>query len=197
GSRFEGKPYLLMPDAPAPHECPAGLVDLIRLPIVEARASGPTGISEPTDVARLVSFLDSHGEFDAEPDWFNALGAIKLACGDTEQGLLVARQITRDDATEEAFVSRWNRLASDATARPGVKLYTIGSMIKRAETLGRKFHVGKSAVAMFQGVAEMLSSPSIVPGATNGGIPMLGRGDKQAELWAPVLAAVPRIERSA
>ncbi|MDB5606188.1 MAG: virulence-associated protein, partial [Bradyrhizobium sp.] len=197
GSRFEGKPYLLMPDAPAPHECPAGLVDLIRLPVVEAQASGPTGISEPTDVARLVAFLDSHSEFDAEPDWFAALGAIKLACGDTEQGLLVARQITREDATEEAFLSRWNRLVSDPAARPGVKLYTIGSMIKRAGTLGRKFHVGKSAVAMFQGVAEMLSSPSIVPGATNGGIPMLGRGDKQAELWAPILHNVPLVERTA
>jgi hypothetical protein len=156
GSRFEGQPYLLLPDAPAPHECPAGLVELIRLPVVEAKASGPTGVSEPTDVARLVAFLDGHGEFDAEPDWFNALGAIKLACGDTEQGLLVARQITRDDASEEAFISRWNRLVSDASARPGVKLYTIGSMIKRAEALGQKFRVGKSTVAMFQGVAEML-----------------------------------------
>ncbi len=185
-----------MPDAPAPHQCPAGLVDLIRLPVVEAQANGSTGISEPTDVARLVAFLDSHGEFDAEPDWFAALGAIKLACGDTEQGLLVARQITREDATEEAFLSRWNRLASDAAARPGVKLYTIGSMIKRAETLGRKFHVGKSAAAMFQGVAEMLSSPSIVPGATNGGMPMLGRGDKQSELWAPILRNVPLVERT-
>ena len=62
-----------MSDAPAPHECPAGLVDLIRLPVIETHASGPTGISEPTDVARLVAFLDSHGDFDAEPDWFNAL----------------------------------------------------------------------------------------------------------------------------
>jgi predicted P-loop ATPase len=188
---------LLLPDAPAAHECPAGLVNLIRLPVVEAQASGPTGISEPTDVARLIAFLDGHGEFDAEPDWFNALGAIKLACGDTEQGLLVARQITREDATEEALLSRWNRLASDAAARPGVKLYTIGSMIKRAETLGRKFHVGKSAVAMFQGVAELLSSPSIVPGMTGCGMPMLARGDTQAALWAPSLAAVPHVERSA
>jgi hypothetical protein len=185
-----------MPDAPAAHECPAGLVELIRLPVVEAQASGSAGISEPTDVARLVAFLDSHGEFDAEPDWFNALGAIKLACEDTEHGLLVARQITREDATEGAFLSRWNRLASDAAGRPGVKLYTIGSMIKRAEALGQKFRVGKSAVAMFQGVAELLSSPSIVPGAT-GGMPMLARGDAQATLWAPSLAAVPRVERSA
>jgi hypothetical protein len=194
GSRFEGKPYLLMPNAPAPHQCPAGLVDLIRLPVVEAQTNGPTGISEPTDVARLVAFLDSHGEFDAEPDWFAALGAIKLACGDTEQGLLVARQITREDATEEAFLSRWNRLASDAAARPGVKLYTIGSMIRRAETLGRKFHVGRSTVAMFQGVAELFSS---LPGATGAGMPMFARGDAQAALWAPILRTVPSVDRSA
>jgi hypothetical protein len=196
GSRFEGKPYLLMPDAPAPHECPVGLSDLIRLPVIETNAGGPTGISEPTDVARLVAFLDSHGEFDAEPDWFNALGAIKLACGDTDQGLLVARQITWDDASEEAFLSRWNRLASDASARPGVKLYTIGSMIKRAEALGQKFRVGKSALAMFQGVAELVSAPSIVPGAI-AGMPMLARGDAQTALWAPTLAAVTRVERTA
>ena len=199
GSHFEGKPYLLMSDAPAPHECPAGLVDLIRLPVIETHASGPTGISEPTDVARLVAFLDSHGDFDAEPDWFNALGAIKLACGDTEQGLLVARQITRDDASEEAFLSRWNRLVSDAGARPGVKLYTIGSMIKRAEALGQKFRVGKSAIAMFQGVAAMLPpgagmQPALppLPYGTNpaaGGVPLTNTAAIVAELGRPTVEA--------
>jgi hypothetical protein len=129
GSRFEGKPYLLMPDAPPPHECPVGLSDLIRLPVIETNAGGPSGISEPTDVARLVAFLDSHGEFDAEPDWFNALGAIKLACGDTDQGLLVAMQITRDDASEEAFISRWNRLASASRADHGMRV--LGRHVRR------------------------------------------------------------------
>ena len=201
GSRFEGKPYLLMPDAPAPHQCPVGLVDLIRLPVIEAQANGPTGISEPTDVARLVAFLDSHGEFDAEPDWFNALGAIKLACGDTEQGLLVARQITREDATEEAFLSRWNRLASDAAARPGVKLYTIGSMIKRAETLGRKFHVGKSAGAMFHGVAEMLPTgagmSSISSPAAQGVSLMSGGADWQPKTAPPEYSEIEVADRFA
>jgi hypothetical protein len=165
GSQFEGKPYLLMPDPPAPHECPDGAAELLRLPVVEAKANGRTGVSEPTDVAALVAFLDGRGEFDTEPEWFTALGAIKLACGDTEDGLLVARQITRDDASEEALLSRWNRLASDATARPGVKLYTIGSMIKRAETLGRKFHVGKSTNAIFKDLPLIpaADAPSLVP----------------------------------
>src|ERR1700733_2433105 len=45
GSRFEGKPYLLMHDAPAPHECPVSLSDLIGLPVIETNAGGPTGIS--------------------------------------------------------------------------------------------------------------------------------------------------------
>jgi hypothetical protein len=174
GSQFEGKPYLLMPDAPEPHECADGMVELLRLPVVEAQANGPTGVSEPTDVAALVAFLDGHSEFDTEPEWFTALGAIKLACGDTEDGLLVARQITRDDATEEALLSRWNRLASDATARPGVKLYTIGSMIKRAEKLGRKFHVGKSAKAMFEGI------PLIPPGEAPSLVPPLPYGEAPA-----------------
>jgi putative DNA primase/helicase len=201
GSRFDGKPYLLMPDAPDPHQCPAGLVDLIRLPVVEAQASGPTGISEPTDVARLVAFLDSHGEFDAEPDWFNALGAIKLACGDTEQGLLVARQITREDATEEAFLSRWNRLVSDAAARPGVKLYTIGSMIKRAEALGQKFRVGKSAVAMFQGVADRLSTgagmPSVPAGPANAVSMMSGGANWQPTTAPPEYSEIEVADRFA
>ena len=157
-------PYIFFPDAPAPLQCPEGFLDLIRLPIVKLTvAHGDAGTSDPTDVARLVAFLDSHEEFDAEPDWFKALGAIKLACGDTEEGLLVARQITHPDATEEALLSRWHRLASSPAATPGQRPYTIGSMIKRATELGRKFSVGKSSTAMFGSVtASGASKPGSV-----------------------------------
>lgn len=163
--------YLFYTDAPPPRAAPDGLIDLIRLPVVERSiANGQSGVSEPTDVAALVAFLDGHGAFDTEPEWFTALGAIKLACGDTDDGLEVARQITRDDATEEALLSRWNRLATDATERPGVKLYTIGSMIRQAETLGRKFHVTKSAKAMF-GAVPLIASPGLVPLTDLGPLP--------------------------
>lgn len=186
------KPYLLMPDAPAPHQMPEAMCAALRLPVIERTiAHGPSGESALLDVASLVAFLDSHQVFDAEPDWFAALGAIKLALGDTEEGLMVARQITREDASEEAMMARWNRHASSPAEKPNVRLYTIGSLIDMAAKLGRKFHVGRSASAMFGSLA-MLPSPPISPGA----IPMIGgRGQAQAEAWAPILAEVLSLPR--
>jgi hypothetical protein len=163
GSHFDGKPYLAMPNAPAPHECPAGLIEMIRLPVVEATYTGQGGTSDKADVAKLVAELDVYGEFSVEPDWFRYMGAIKLALGDTEEGVEVARQMTRDDATEEAFLSRWKRLASVDDGAPN--RCRVGSMIYRYEELtGKKFHVRKSTQAMFSGVAlSAVSVPKLPP----------------------------------
>ena len=150
-------PYLLASDAPAAaHECPAGLVDLIRLPVVEATYTGETGTSDKADVARLTAELDMFGEFSVEPDWFRYMGAIKLALGDTPEGVEVALQMTRDDATEEAFWFRWKRLTS---VDDGGNRCRIGSMIYRYKELtGKNFAVRKSAKVMFDGVAQITAA---------------------------------------
>jgi RecA-family ATPase len=164
-------PYLLMTDPPAPHEAPEGLLDLIKLKVIEVTYSGQTGTSDKADVAKLVAELDMHGEFSTEPDWWKYMGAIKLALGDTEDGVEVALQMTADDATAEAFWSRWNRL--DSVDNGGLKC-RVGSMIHRYKELtGKHFNVRTSISAMFPhdiiaGAAGMppvptVESPSIVP----------------------------------
>ncbi len=194
-------PYLLLPGAPTPHDAPSGLIEAIRLPVVEVQANGATGLSEPTDVANLVAQLDALGEFSVEPDWFKYLGAIKLALGDTEQGLEVARQMTRDDATEEALISRWSRLAS---IDDGTRKCRIGTMIHRYKELtGKAFRVGKSTAAMFAGVTGTVAAIAAAAGATLAseppagaplpnpkpapGMPMLGRDEKRTAIGTPIL----------
>lgn len=163
-------PYLLLPGAPTPHDTPAGLIEAIRLPVVEVQANGATGLSEPTDVANLVAQLDALGEFSVEPDWFKYLGAIKLALGDTEQGLEVARQMTRDDATEEALLSRWSRLAS---IDDGTRKCRIGTMIHRYKELtGKAFRVHsrqRTTQEMFGSITPVNTSMVVASIAANAG----------------------------
>ncbi|OSI66350.1 AAA family ATPase [Bradyrhizobium canariense] len=154
-------PYVLMPEAPAPHDAPNGLIEAIKLKVVEATYSGQTGTSDKADVAKLVAELDMFGEFSTEPDWFKYMGAIKLALGDTEHGVEVALQMTTDDATAEAFWSRWNRLSAVDDGGPKCR---IKSMIHRYKELtGKHFNVRTSAAAMFTGVAQLVGAgmPSI------------------------------------
>jgi hypothetical protein len=145
-------PYMLMTDPPAPHEAPEGLLDQVKLKVIEATYSGQTGTSDKADVAKLVAELDMFGEFSTEPDWWKYMGAIKLALGDTDHGVEVALQMTTDDATAEAFWSRWKRLASVDDGGPKCR---INSMIHRYKELTDKhFNVRTSVAAMFEGVAQ-------------------------------------------
>jgi hypothetical protein len=166
-------PYGMMPNPPAPHEAPEGLLNAIKLKTIEATYSGQSGTSDKADVARLVAELDMFGEFSTEPDWFKYMGAIKLALGDTEEGVEVALQMTTDDVTAEEFSSRWKRLANvDDGSRGKCR---INSMIHRYKELtGKHFSVRTSMATMFNGVAELAAaagapgmpivvSPSLVP----------------------------------
>jgi len=145
-------PYMLMNDPPAPHEAPEGLLEAIKLKPIEATYAGQTGTSDKADVAKLVAELDMFGEFSTEPDWWKYMGAIKLALGATDDGVEVALQMTTDDATAEAFWSRWNRLASVDDGRPKCR---INSMIHRYKELtGKHFNVRTSIATMFNGVAQ-------------------------------------------
>lgn len=164
GSVFGGLPYVLFDPAPPPHAPEPALFDLLKLPIIEVVPSGATGVSDPADVARLVAELDSYGEFDSEPEWFASLGAVKLALGDTEKALEVARQMTNDEAGDEALTSRWNRLKTSDPGGPHVR--RIGTMIHRyREITGKTFPVGKSTQAMFgSAIAQLANSPPLAPG---------------------------------
>jgi hypothetical protein len=152
-------PYLLMTDSPAPHEAPDGLIEAVKLKVIEASYGGQNGTGDKADVAKLVAELDMHGEFSTEPDWFKYMGAIKLALGDTEDGVEVALQMTTDDATAEAFWSRWKRMAS---VDDGGTKCRIKSMIYRYKQLtGKHFNVRTSVASMFAGVAA--GAPGMPP----------------------------------
>jgi Virulence-associated protein E/Bifunctional DNA primase/polymerase, N-terminal len=150
-------PYALVSDA-APYECPDALIEMLQIPVVTA-PTGKAGEADCKDVAGLVAFLDAHGEFDVEPDWFKALGAIKLALGDTEEGIAVALEMTT--STDDEFWKRWKRLSTE----PRPHDYKLGSLIWRARQLNWKGCVRKSAAALFDDLSSITPSaaPSIVP----------------------------------
>lgn len=162
GSVFGGHPYVLFEPAPAPHQPEPALFDLLELPVVEYVDGNVVGTSDPADVARLVAALDSFGEFDSEPDWFKYLGAVKLALGDTEKALEVARQMTSGDADEEALMSRWSRLTTHDPGGP--KVCRIGTMIHRyREITSKPFPVGKSVQALFGSIVSPPLAPALPP----------------------------------
>ncbi|KRR09972.1 hypothetical protein CQ12_06050 [Bradyrhizobium jicamae] len=162
GSAFGAKRYVLTNSADKQYDCTPGLLEKMQLPVVEYQA-GTAGQSDPDDIAAVIAALDARGEFDDEESWkFTGLGAIKLALGDTETAREVARQITWKDVDEDEFLYQWDRM--DAAERPGKSYRRVGTLIRRAEQLtGRKFHVRKSAAAIFAGVATMVSPP-LAPG---------------------------------
>lgn len=141
GSTYQGQPYLFYPDAPDPTPLPPRLYDLLERKVVKVAASGRSGLSELTDVAALYGALDQLGAFDAEPDWFKHVGAIKLALGDTEEAKEVAREMTNPSGKRwERFETTWARAKSDD---PGdATVCRIGSAIALYKELtGNSFHV--------------------------------------------------------
>lgn len=203
GSVFNGNAYQFNADTAAVHPCPPKLLKYLERPVIEISATA-AGTSDPVDLMAVCQFLADHDEFEDEPDWFRALGAIKLACGD--DGLEAAREITWATVSEEQFLAKWNRLS----ATPQKGNCTIATLIWRANEIAkskgidRRFGVRRSGDAMFGGVTAppglppMMSSPSIQvdmiaarAGAslstTGGPAAMLGRGAQQAEAWLPIL----------
>jgi P4 family phage/plasmid primase-like protien len=172
GSTFGGKPYVLYDLDQPSHECPPGLLDLLKLPVVEYTPKGEAGESDPVDMARLVAVLDAHGGFDTEEDWkLRGLGPIKLALGDTEEARTVAMQITWADVSIAEFEKQWDRWT---TVDDGSKkLYRVGSMIHRAKELtGQNFRVGRTTKAMLGDIPPGVEAP--VGGGR--GMPLIGGG---------------------
>ena len=156
-------PYQIMPDAPPPHACPSKLIEDIYLAPVIAQPGGATGMSDAGDLAELVAVLDSYGEFDTEPDWWKYMGAIKLALGDTADGILVAEQMTWHEASDDLMMKKWNALA---TVDTGGRFCRVGSMIHRyRELTGQDFKVRtrrKTTTEMFGGLPAV-NAPPLVP----------------------------------
>lgn len=165
GSTFDGSPYQFVPNAPAPQDCPRGFLEAIYLAPIIMQPSGQSGLSEPADVMHLVAVLDSYGEFDTEPEWRKGMGAVKLATGDTEAGLEIARQMSWPEVTNDLLKTKWDALASVET--PGKSYYRVGSFIRRyRELTGHDFKVRKRRKTVGEMFADVTSLPHVASPAT-------------------------------
>jgi Virulence-associated protein E/Bifunctional DNA primase/polymerase, N-terminal/Primase C terminal 2 (PriCT-2) len=186
GSQFESRPYRLLTDAP-PHPAPDALIKhCTRSAPREMDGASLRGAHDESDVAALLTWMAARGLFDAYEDWIAAGMALKASFGSDGFSLW---DLTHDGSVSpDQAASKWESFASLPTGGST----TLATVMKRAHVAGWSGTIRKSTQSMFQGVAQIAATA----GAT-GGMPMLARGDKQAELWAPVLRAVPLVERTA
>jgi hypothetical protein len=190
GSRFGDKVYKFMPDLPEPrHKYPQNpkLVEYLTRPTIAYTGSGKAGDSDVDDVAELIAFLDAKGEFDDRESRYEGLCAIKHSLGDCDNALVVAREILHQDTPEAKFAETWKGIATTQEQKPGVKLLTISTMIKRAKELGYSRGVRPSKDIVFKGIVEQLAKNA---GATLPGRVPLAHGQQAVvDLGRPILRA--------
>jgi len=142
--------YALMPDAPAPHPCPGGLLTALARPVVMTPAG--TGESDPVDLAGLVDFLAGQDEFAGYEEWLQCGMALKLAAGD--DGLAAWRCAHDGTVTPEVEASKWQSFAGEP--RPGA--VTIAWLIRRARELGWQGSIRRTVEAMFGDVVQRIAT---------------------------------------
>lgn len=155
GSTFEGQPYQLFPNAPAPHPAPQALLDHCAPKTRDSVAK--VGMHDKSDVGSLLCWLDDRDVFDPYEDWLNAGMALKLEFGDAGKDLWA---ITHNETvTPDVIATKWESFASEPTAQS----VTLNSFFDRAHKLGWTGTVRPSASSMFAGVAQ-LAAASSAPG---------------------------------
>lgn len=183
GSYYDGRKgdtagyYLLMGDA-APHPAPAALVAHCSRKQAALSGTTKTGTHDFADVAALYRWMADHDAFASYEDWLQAGMVAKIEFGDTGLSLW---EVTHDDTvTADVEQSKWASFAENGTGDS----QTLGSLLKRAYSMGWRGQVRKSTSAMF---GETVAQIAQAAGATLPGVPMLGRGEKQVECGAPIL----------
>jgi predicted P-loop ATPase len=176
----ESLPYLLMSNAP-PHPCPdALLAHCMRSTTPRTSQGTPPGSRDQGDVAALLTWLSERDVFTAYEDWVSIGMALKLDQGESGFELW---ELTFDSnpGTPSEAASKWQSFATDPTPQS----VTLNTFMQRAHSLGWHGTIRKSSAAMFDGVAALAAAT----GATlhSAGIPMLGRGEKQAEYGEAIL----------
>lgn len=184
GSTFEGKPYLLFPDAPPPHPAPEALIAYC------TRAPRSTtvlaGSWDKGDVAALLNWLNDRGCFEAYEDWFTCGMALKLEYGD--DGAELWALIHDETVTADVAETKWQSFSSE----PSSNSITLNSLMQRAHGMGWGGNIRKSTAAMFDGVAKLAaaSGASLASGMPTGpsqGIPMMAGQQALADRSAPKL----------
>lgn len=187
GSQFEGRPYLLMSEAP-PHPAPAALVEhCTRAPVSRIATTTLPGSRDKGDVAALLLWLNEKGAFEDYESWFQIGMALRLEYGDDGFDLW---ELTHDGTVSpEQAASKWNSFATD----PNPQSVTLATFLDRAHRLGWRGSVRKSTASMFSEVAQLaaasgasLSSGMPTPPAP-GAMPMMAGQQELARVALPIL----------
>lgn len=178
GSQFEGQPYLIFPNAPAPHPAPDALVKHCTRAAPRIVSTGVTGSRDKGDVAALLVWMNEHGAFEAYEDWFAAGMALKIEYGDDGLGLW---ELTFDNTvTPSVAETKWASFASEPTSES----ITLNSLLDRAHKLGWKGSIRRSTSAMFDGVAQLAASTGA---SLSSGMPMLAGQEELTRIATPRL----------
>lgn len=184
GSTFDGKPYLLLSDAP-PHPAPDALIEHCTPAPRALSGVSRVGTYAIGDVAKLYQWMVEHGGFESYEDWLMAGMVAKVEYGDAGIPLW---ELTHDGTvTDDVANSKWDSFADVAKSDS----QTLGSLMKRAHAMGWKGQLQRSAAAMFQDVAgSTVAAIAAAAGATLSSVaplPLLETQKIVAALGQPIL----------
>lgn len=177
GSTFDNLPYLLFPDAPPPHPAPAALIEHCSRSARIAATSTPGG-RDKGDVAGLLHWLNERNEFDDYATWCSVGMALKIEYGD--DGLDLWRLTHNETVTPDIESVKWASFATEPTADS----VTLSSFLDRANKLGWRGTVRKSASSMFGEVAQIAAAAGA---SLPGGMPMLAGQEELTRIGTPIL----------
>jgi RecA-family ATPase len=153
GSHFDGKQYLLMPDAPTPHAAPDALIELIRLPVIE-RKQHSVGRYCLDDTKALYKWLLDNGAIATDADWCESGMVARREFGDA--GLEVWETLCREPGglNDESLV-RWESFDTPET-QSNRNPVGLGTLLDRAHKMGWTGRVRDSVAWTFRNVIEKL-----------------------------------------
>lgn len=176
--------YSLLPNAEVHVAPPELLAACARSPrqSVESR----TGTADACDVEKVLGWMAEHDGFAAYHSWLEVGMILRAEFGD-DPGFALWQLTNDGSCSAEAEAAKWQSFSTNARS----DTVKIGTLRKRAKDADCPHSIGTSAESMFAGVADMAAL------STAKAVPMLARGNTQATLWMPTLAAVARVERIA
>lgn len=139
------------------------------------------GSRDKDDVATLLRWMVEREAFSDYESWLNAGLALKLEYG--IDGVELWEICHDETVTADLVESKWNSFGDEP--KPGMT--TLNSLLQRAHQMGWRGQVRKSTSAMFDGVAQIAAAAGASLSSAPQGMPMMGRGEKQAEHGEAIL----------
>lgn len=174
-------PYLLLSDAP-PYPAPAALLEHCTRRAAPATNPAALGTRDRGDVAALITWLAERAAFSAYEDWVGVGMALKLEFGDS--GLDIWRLTHDATVTPDVEASKWESFSANHTA--GAQ--TLQTWLQKANQLGWRGQVRKSAAALFDGVAAIAHAAGATLPGQAAPMPMMAGQQVLADLSTPILA---------